>query len=184
MTPRSASRPVVRTGRSDALASRLAAFRGLMDDAFDGDFSDEDWQHALGGTHAWIEQGGEIACHGSVVPRELGVGAGIVAGGYVEAVATLPRLQGRGLGTAVMIRLGDVIRSEFAIGALSTPRHDFYGRLGWLRWQGPSYVRHRDGRLERTPDEDAGIMVLPTERSPPLNVASAIVCDARQGDHW
>ena len=32
------------------------AIRALLDAAFDGDFTDDDWAHALGGTHAGIQK--------------------------------------------------------------------------------------------------------------------------------
>ena len=78
--------------RSD---SQPAAIRALLDAAFDGDFSDDDWAHALGGTHALIEAGGAVIAHASVVPRVLDVGTQPVRAGYVEAVAVLPARQGK-----------------------------------------------------------------------------------------
>jgi hypothetical protein len=37
---------------------------------------------------------------------------------------------------------------------------------------------------ERTPEDDGGIMVLRTPRSPVLDVTGEIVCDWRVGDVW
>jgi len=55
---------------SDALDERTRrAMRGLLDDAFAGEFSDDDWAHALGGSHVIVEAHGAIVAHGSVVPR-------------------------------------------------------------------------------------------------------------------
>jgi hypothetical protein len=96
-------------GFTDVLSDRLRAeLRLLLDAAFEGDCSDDDWNHAL--------------------------------------------------------------------GALSTGTHVFYERFGWQRWRGPTFVDGLRGR-ERTADEDGGVMVLRTPRSPRLDLDGAIVCD-------
>jgi len=161
----------------------LAAIRALLDAAFDGDF-DDDWAHALGGTHALIEAADGVIAHASVVPRVLDVGTQPVRAGYVEAVAVLPALQGRGLGTAVMRAIGTVIAGEFELGALSTGEWHFYERLGWERWRGPTWVRHLHGRVERSPDDDDSLMILRTPSSPPIDLFATLTCDARPGDAW
>jgi hypothetical protein len=78
-----------------ALAPRSAS---CSTPPFAGDFTDDDWAHALGGTHAFIEADGDVVAHAAVVPRILDVGAHALRTGYVEAVAVLPALQGTGLG--------------------------------------------------------------------------------------
>ena len=42
-----------------------------MDDAFEGDFSDEDWDHGLGGIHALVRDEQGLAAHGSVIMRRV-----------------------------------------------------------------------------------------------------------------
>ena len=69
------------------------------------------------------------------------------------------------------------------LGALSTGSPGFYGRLGWERWRGPTYVRRGDD-LVRTPDEDAGIMVLRFGPSAGVDLAAPISSEARAGDDW
>jgi aminoglycoside 2'-N-acetyltransferase I len=160
------------------------AIRALLDAAFDGGFSDEDWAHALGGTHAIGEADGAVVAHGSVVPRVLDIGQQRVRAGYVEAVAVRPDRQGTGLGTAVMQALGEVIAREFELGALSSGAWRFYERFGWERWRGPTWVRHAHGRLERSPDDDDGLMILRTPTSPPIDLFAPLTCDARPGDAW
>jgi aminoglycoside 2'-N-acetyltransferase I len=165
-------------------AAERAAIRGLLDAAFAGNFSDDDWAHALGGTHALIADGDDAVAHASVVPRALDVGPLRVAAGYVEAVAVRPELQRTGLGTAVMRAIGEIIVRNFALGVLSTGEWHFYERLGWERWRGETWVRHTDGRRERTPDDDDSILILRTPRTPPLDPAASLTCDARSGDAW
>lgn len=166
-----------------ASPERLRAVRELLDDAFGGDFAEEDWEHTLGGWHVAITQGRSVVSHAAVVPRRLEIGERAVRAGYVEGVATAPGAQRSGLGSRVMTRLAAIVRAEFELGALSTDRHRFYGRLGWERWQGPSFVRRAD-EVVRTPDEDDGIMVLRFGPSRDVDLAAAIVCEARTGDDW
>ncbi|MEO5819282.1 MAG: GNAT family N-acetyltransferase [Vicinamibacteraceae bacterium] len=169
---------------SDLDVATLSAIRGLLDAAFAGQFSDDDWAHALGGTHATVEIAGDIVAHASVVPRTLDLRPHRLRVGYVEAAAVRPDLQRTGLGSEVMRALADVIARDFALGALSTGEWLFYERLAWERWQGPTWVRYPDGRRERTPDDDASVMVLRTPGTPALDVSAPLTCEARAGDAW
>src|SRR5436305_1008992 len=65
----------------------LGELRALLEEAFAGEFSDHDWQHAVGGTHALAYEDGELVGHGSVVPRELVHDGRPLRTGYVEAMA-------------------------------------------------------------------------------------------------
>ena len=169
---------------ADLGAGDRTAIRSLLDAAFAGDFTDDDWAHALGGTHAIVEVDGAVVAHASVVPRVLDIGTQHVRAGYVEAVGVLPTLHGTGLGTAVMRALGEVIAREFELGVLSTGEWRFYEGLGWERWRGPTWVRHPHGRLERSPDDDDSLMILRTPTSPPIDLFAPLTCDARPGDPW
>lgn len=177
--------PVVRVVESRDLSSAdLGAIRRLLDDAFDRDFSDDDWNHALGGWHALIETPSGVVAHAAVVPRRLRAGETEFHAGYVEAVAVMPDHQRRGLGTTVMQTISDLVRDRFQLGALSTGEWSFYARLGWERWRGPTFVRLADGALQRSPDEDDGVMVLRSGPSVGLDLTAAIACDERSGDSW
>ena len=161
----------------------LEGIRDLVNAAFDGDFSDDDWQHTLGGTHIVAADGDEVVAHAAVVARTLTVGDRDLAAGYVEGVATAPERVGHGLGSMVMAEAGRIIRAQFELGALSTDAHRFYERLGWERWQGPTYVL-RNGVRERTADEDGGIMVLRFGVSQDIPLDAAVACEERAGDDW
>ena len=173
-----------RVSTTELIDAEIAALRALFDRAWpEGDFDDTDWQHAAGGTHVLVEEGGRIVAHASVVPRRLEVGGRPVRGGYVEAVATDPAVSGRGLGSAVMRGIAEVIAAEYELGALSTGVHGFYERLGWRRWRGPSFVRTEAGMI-RTEEDDDGIMVLPTPVTPEPDLDAPILCEWREGDVW
>jgi aminoglycoside 2'-N-acetyltransferase I len=171
-------------GTSSLSRAELERLRQLADLAFDGNFGDDDWQHALGGHHVVAVDEGEIVAHAAVVARRITIGARAWGAGYVEAVATHPARQGAGLGTSVMAAVADVVAQHHALGVLSTGEHGFYERLGWERWQGPSFVLEPDGGRRRTADEDDGIMVLRTAASVDVALTDPITCEARPGDDW
>jgi aminoglycoside 2'-N-acetyltransferase I len=160
----------------------LEAIRALLEAAFAGDFSAEDWSHTIGGWHV-LARDETVVGHAAIVERTLYVDGRPIRTGYVESVATALAWRRRGVGAAVMGRVGAVIRSEFVVGALSTGLPEFYAPLGWERWQGPSYVRDGD-TVTRTPDEDGGIMVLRFGSSATLGLELPIMCEARSGDDW
>lgn len=151
--------------------------------AFDGDFAEEDWQHTVGGWRIIVFDGTLPVAHVAVVPRVLWVDGQPYRAGYVEGVATATDRQHRGHGSQAMEAATDLIRSCYELGALSTGLHDFYRRFGWERWKGPSFVR-AGAELIRTPDEDAGLMVLRSGPSAAIDLATAIACERRAGDDW
>ncbi len=166
----------------------VTAIRAMLEAAFGTEdeeehFSEDDWLHALGGTHFVLDLDGEIVGHASVVEREIHIGGRPFRTGYVEAVAVAPDRQGSGLGSRLMARVTTFIRERFELGALGTGRHHFYERLGWQTWAGPASVRTPEG-TRRTPDEDGSILVLRTPSTPPLDPAASISCEWRPGDVW
>ncbi|HEY6057449.1 MAG TPA: GNAT family N-acetyltransferase, partial [Candidatus Limnocylindrales bacterium] len=144
-----ASSGTVRRVATGDLSDRdVAAIRSLLWRAFpEGEeaFTEDDWRHAIGGVHFVLELDAAVVAHASVVGRELHLGDRAIRAGYVEAVATDPDWQGRGLGTRVMRDVGSYIVERFELGALGTGSHHFYERLGWLTWRGPSFVRTAAG---------------------------------------
>ncbi len=179
--------PTVRRASTDELTRReIRELRRLFAAAWaadHGEFGETDWEHATGGVHVLVEDGGKILSHGSVVERTLELGGEPVRTGYVEAVATWPEQQRRGYATLVMREIDEIIRAIYPLGALSTDKRAFYERLGWELWRGPTWVR-RATELERTADDDGGIMILRTPASPPLDFAASITCEWRAGDVW
>jgi aminoglycoside 2'-N-acetyltransferase I len=144
------------------------------------------WEDIGPGVHVLAEdpQRGIVA-HAAIVDRLLYPGDATLKAGYVEAVAVWPDLQRTGLGTKVMGVIDRMIDERYELGALGTGRHSFYARLGWVVWQGPTWIRNRDGSLERSPSEDGGIMVRITPQTPPqLDLTLPIAVDWRPGEVW
>jgi aminoglycoside 2'-N-acetyltransferase I len=167
------------------LAPRLRRF---LDDAFDGDFSASDWLHAVGGTHFWLEDEAGIIAHGSVVPRILVCGSRALLAGYVEAVATRKERRGGGLASEVMRAAGAFIADHYELGALSSNADALYEALGWEKWRGVTGVvddlSALGGKWDPTPEDDGGVMILRTPRTPMLDIDGPIVCERREGDVW
>lgn len=178
----------VRQLRTDELTQgEIAAIRELLWAAFaddeDGEFTEDDWQHALGGLHFVLDVDGRILAHAAVVPRELHVANRPLRTGYGEAVAVAPGHQRAGLGTVVMREATQHVADEYELGALGTGSHAFYERLGWRTWRGPSSVRGPQGDTA-TPDDDGYIMVLLTAHAPNIDLDAPISCEWRPGDVW
>lgn len=176
--------PEVRTAHTaDLEPATLGAARALLDAVFEGDMSDHDWEHALGGVHALVWEDDELIGHGSVVQRRLLHDGRALRAGYVEGVAVRADRRRRGHGAALMRALERVVRRAYDLGALGATdlAADFYATLGWQRWRGPTSALTPAG-VVRTPDEDGSIHVLPVTR--PLDLAGALTCDWREGDPW
>lgn len=168
----------------DLDAADLAQLLDLFDACWpEGDFSTDDTAHAMGGVHWLAEARGRVVGHASVVPRRLEADGVPLATGYVEAVATNPGWRHRGVASRLMEAANAHIRETFELGALSTDLHLVYARVGWERWRGPTFVRTDAGPV-RTEDEDDGIMVLRTPRTPALAGTEALSCEWRPGDAW
>jgi aminoglycoside 2'-N-acetyltransferase I len=167
----------------DTSADLFDEIRRLLIDAFDGDFSDDDWANACGGTHVIAVESGRVVAHASVVPRTLDVGGVAFRTGYVEGVGTLAARRREGLGSIVMVEIDRIVRRDFELGALSTGRHPFYERLGWECWRGRTFVRDGE-RIDHTPDDDDSVMVLRFDTSATIDLTSSITCEMRLGDPW
>lgn len=174
---------VAHTADLDAATTRQR-IRALLDDVFDGRFTDDDWEHALGGMHAVLEDETGLVGHASVVQRRLWQAGHAWRTGYVEAVGVRAGRRGIGYGARLMDALERVIRSAYDFGALSASDDavGFYAACGWLRWRGPSAVLTPRG-IAYTPEEDGSIFILPVDVVP-LDVTGEIACDPRPGDVW
>jgi aminoglycoside 2'-N-acetyltransferase I len=161
--------------------------RRMVVEAFAGEVSGADWEHALGGMHALICHHGALIAHAAVVQRRLLYRDTALRCGYLEAVAVREDWRGQGLAHALMDSAEQVIRGAYQLGALSASeaaRH-MYTTRGWLPWRGPTSVLAPAG-VTRTPDDDDGLFVLPIDLPDnlELDTTAEITCDWREGDVW
>jgi aminoglycoside 2'-N-acetyltransferase I len=174
--------PVTVAHTAELDAATLTAARELMADAFD-DFTDEDWEHGLGGMHAlaWVD--GELVGHASVVQRRLLHGGRALRTGYVEAVAVRADRRRRGHGAALMEPLERIIRAAYELGALGATDDGaaLYRGRGWVRWEGRLSALTPEG-VQRTTEEEGYVYVLPVAAE--LDLAGELTCDWRDGDVW
>jgi aminoglycoside 2'-N-acetyltransferase I len=168
---------------ADLDPATLAAAHAMLGEVFEGGFEEDDWEHALGGIHALVWDGGELVAHGSVVQRRLMHAGRVLRTGYVEGVGVLASRRGQGHAAAVMAPLERVIAAAYDVGALgaSDMGAGFYAARGWRQWRGRTYALTPDG-IVRTEDEDEGIYVLPG--GVPLDLTGDLTCDWREGDVW
>jgi aminoglycoside 2'-N-acetyltransferase I len=163
--------------------TRLRELRDLLNVAFDGSFTDDDWDHTVGGLHVLVQEGELTVAHAAVVPRALMIDKQPVSTGYVEGVATRRDHRHRGHATRAMRAAGSIIARDYDLGALSTGVPELYTPLGWVPWQGSTYVTAPDARV-RTADEDDSVMVLRTDRTRDIDLGADLTCDWRAGDLW
>lgn len=165
-------------GRED-----LAAVRALLDGAFEGDFGDEDFEHALGGMHALVYEEGEPVAHGSVVQRRVLHGGRALRAGYVEAVAVRADRRRRGLGGEVMAALETVIGRAYVLGALSASEAGaaLYTGRGWRPYPGRIGVLGPDGPVRLAEEEGSTFVWTPPGGIPP-DPAGRLDFDWRDGD--
>jgi aminoglycoside 2'-N-acetyltransferase I len=170
---------------SDLDAETLHNAREMVTDAFVEwtEFTDADWEHALGGMHALILHRGVLIAHGAVVQRRLLHRGTALRCGYVEGVAVRADSRGQGLGRAVMDALEQVIGGAYRLGALSASPagEQLYGPRGWVPWRGATSALSPEG-LIRTPGDDGSIFVLPVDVE--LDPDEELTCDWRDGDVW
>ncbi|MEU2439820.1 GNAT family N-acetyltransferase [Streptomyces rubradiris] len=167
---------------ADLDLAELREIRALLDHAFDGDCSDEDEDHWLGGTHALIEDGAGLAAHGALVMRRVRHRGRWLRTGYVEGVAVRADVRRTGLGGRVMAELERMIDRAYDLGALSASDEGalLYAARGWQCWPGPVHALSPEG-IVRLPDEEGGVYVRPAP-AVPLELSGELVFDWRDGD--
>lgn len=177
----SATVGVAHTAELDVATLRAA--RGLLDDVFGAEMTDDDWEHALGGVHALVWEAGQLVGHAAVVQRRLLYRDRALRTGYVEGVAVSPERRRRGYGSAAMDAIEHVIRGAYELGALGASDEGarFYAARGWRPWRGPTWALTREG-LVRTAGDDDSVFVLEGELA--LDPSEALTCDWRDGELW
>jgi len=168
---------------SDLDSDALAAVRSLLDDAFGEGFTEDDWQHCLGGMHALLWEEGELIGHACVCQRRLIYDGRALRTGYVEGLAVRGDRRRRGHGRTLMGAIDRVVRGGYELGALSATDDGvaLYGAIGWRLWEGPAYALSPDG-VVRTEEDDGSVFVLPV--SAELDITRELTCDWREGEVW
>ncbi|WP_405611854.1 GNAT family N-acetyltransferase [Streptomyces sp. NBC_01511] len=162
----------------------LGEIRALLDDAFDGDFSEEDWTHGLGGVHVLVRDGtGALVAHGSVIQRRLTHAGRSYRVGYVESVAVRADRRGEGLGGRVLEVLERVIGRAYDVGALgaSDDGARLYLSRGWHLWRGRVETLSPEG-VVRLPEEEGTTYLWPVPDRELPSAEDALVFDWRDGD--
>lgn len=169
------------TGQLDPAV--LTAAHELLDQVFDGELTEQDWQHCLGGMHALVWEGEELIGHAALVQRWLLHNGRPLRTGYFEGVGVRATARRRGHAAAMMAALERLARNAYELGALGATDEavPFYTGRGWRRWQGPTSALTLTG-VVRTEEEDDGIYVLPM--SAELDFSSGLTCDWRDGEAW
>ena len=136
-----------------------------------------------GGWHFLAYRGKQLVSHAVVTTRWLQPeGLSELKTAYIDAVATLPVVQGEGYASALLHHLAEEIDGEYVIACLETERRTFYERLGWEVWRGPLAGRGKDGLIP-TPDQ-TGIMILRLSQTPPLDLDRGLTIEDQGGRIW
>lgn len=167
----------------EATEGFLNDLKELLTTSFGNQFSDDDWEHGLNGRHFTVFEAGTLVAYCAVVSRTLYIDEKNYPCGYLENVATIPRRRLHGFAARTVREANQYISTNFEIGALSTSKKDFYRKLGWEDWRGPSYVV-TSGEWVRSESEDEGIMILRSGPNSELDLNSRIACESRSGDSW
>ncbi|MFD4625185.1 GNAT family N-acetyltransferase [Streptomyces sp. NPDC058475] len=167
---------------ADLTPAELRAARTLLDDAFDGGFSDEDWDHGLGGIHVLVHDERGLAAHGSVIQRRVLHRGRSLRVGYVEAVGVRADARRTGLGGRVMAEVERIVEGAYPLGALSASEEGaaLYAARGWQLWPGRICALGPDG-IVRLPEEEGTTYLRPSSAGP-LDPAYDLVFDWRDGD--
>ena len=131
------------------------------------------------------DEHGVLISHAEFVPRWLHAAGHEMRTAYVEAVATAPDHQRKGLATGVLQRLVDVVAADpiWRLAALSPSDAAFYERRGWALWRGPLAIR-RDGHLEPSPDDEQ-VMIRRLPGTPAtLDLTALLTAEWREGELW
>jgi aminoglycoside 2'-N-acetyltransferase I len=135
------------------------------------------------GLHVLARSGDKLVGHAVITNRWLQPeDLPLLRTAYVDAVATSPAAQGRGVGTAVMRHLAEAVGDEFEIACLETESVSFYERLGWEEWRGPLAGRSDEGLIP-TPDQK-GIMILRLPGTPELDLNLLLTIESHPARIW
>ncbi|WP_335939557.1 GNAT family N-acetyltransferase [Streptomyces sp. PTD5-9] len=178
------SAPLPRVAHTHQLTpAELDEIKAFLETAFEGEFSEDDWDHTLGGVHAYVRDDSGVLAHGSVGQRRVVLAGRSYRVGYVEAVAVRADRRREGLGGRVMAALEGVVDRAYAFGALSASEEGagMYAGRGWWVWPGRIAVQGPRG-IERLPDEEGSTYVRGVAGGALPAATGELVFDWRDGD--
>ncbi|MER5934482.1 GNAT family N-acetyltransferase [Streptomyces sp. NPDC002054] len=168
---------------SELSSEELDGIRELLGEAFEGDFSEEDFEHGLGGMHVLVRRDNRLVAHGSVVQRRVVHRGRALRAGYVEAVGVRADCRRQGLGSAVMAGLEGVIARAYELGALSASDEGaaLYESRGWAVWGGQIGTLGPEGPRRLAEEEGSTYLWVPDGGIQP-DPADPLWFDWRNGD--
>ena len=165
---------LARTEDLDA-ATREAIIRVCFAATQEADFLNLFAYFPSGGRHFLAYDGTLLVSHAIVTTRWVQpAGLPMLKTAYVDAVATLPAVQGQGYGSALLRHLAQNI-DDYEIACLQTDIPAFYQRLDWELWRGPLAGRGEAG-LVPTPAQK-GVMILRLHHTPPLDLDTLLTIE-------
>jgi aminoglycoside 2'-N-acetyltransferase I len=130
--------------------------------------------------HALLYDGERLVAHAGYVVRTLYADGRPIETAYVEYVGAEPRAQG--YGREVMRALEAEIEGRgFKLAALGAAVPEFYEKLGWRTWRGPTGYRNIDGTKAAMPPEEAPMVL---DLGAGVDLDGLLECDWRPGDIW
>ncbi|WP_427919820.1 GNAT family N-acetyltransferase [Streptomyces sp. cg40] len=167
---------------ADLTPADLRAARALLDAAFAGDLTDQDFEHGLGGLHALLADEDGLVAHGSVVMRRVRYRGRWLRVGYVEGVGVRPDARRRGHGGRIMAELERIVDHAYDVGLLgaSDDGARLYTARGWRLWGGKISALGPDG-IVHLPEEEDSTYVRPALAGP-LDLDADLLFDWRDGD--
>lgn len=162
-------------------ATERTTLKALLDLVYDGDFSPEDWDHALGGLHTLVWHEGQMIGQAAVVQRAVLVGSQPFRAGYVEAMGVHPAWQRQGIGRQLMQHLNEQLERGYDFGLLSPSDEGrpLYAKTGWMDWPGELRCFTPTG-VTVTPGEE----VMVYQAGSTVQLWQPLTCDYRSGDVW
>jgi aminoglycoside 2'-N-acetyltransferase I len=166
----------------DFSPAELREIREMLEEVFGPRYDEQSWEHCLGGMHFLLRREGRLVAHGSLVPRRFVQGGRELNGVYGESMATVKDLQGSGLGTVVVALASAHVRLHYEIAAFGASKYHFYERLGWRRWQGPTFVLTEDGTRPASPERGSVMALIPADSA--VDIGADLATSWRAGDIW
>lgn len=139
--------------------TELVAIKLMLEQAFEGDFADSDWEHTFSGIRFIGSLEDEVICHGALIPRQIWLDGVPKTVGYLEGLAVLPSQQGKGFGSELMFSITEYAIANYEFSMLSSGLKQFYRKFGWQDFLGHSYVKVA-GESIPTYEEDSELMFL------------------------